>query len=153
MLVALFDERKWSQNIIRAIKFSVTHVSNSKGTLLRYSSYCVSVCIKWPAHIVSHIMTREVIARSFHKCHVPGLSHLSIIATKATSPFPVAARSKTQFCGHSPAEVVDSSPTAGMDVCFECYVLSGRDLCYGLITRQGESYLVWCVAVCDLETS
>jgi hypothetical protein len=32
-------------------------------------------------------------------------------------------------------------------------VLSGRGLCDELITRPEESYRLWCVAVCDLETS
>ena len=40
-----------------------------------------------------------------------------------------------------------------MDVCCECCVLSGRGLCDGLITRPEESYRLWCVVVCDLETS
>jgi hypothetical protein len=31
--------------------------------------------------------------------------------------------------------------------------LSGRGLCDGLITRPEESYRLWCVLVCDLETS
>jgi hypothetical protein len=31
--------------------------------------------------------------------------------------------------------------------------LSGRGLCDGLITRPEESYRLWCVTVCDLETS
>jgi hypothetical protein len=30
---------------------------------------------------------------------------------------PVAARSKAQFCGRSPAEIVGSNVTGGMDVC------------------------------------
>ena len=34
-----------------------------------------------------------------------------------------------------------------------CCVLSGRGLCDGLITRPEESYRLWCVVVCDLETS
>jgi len=34
----------------------------------------------------------------------------------------------------------------------ECCVLSGRGLCDRLITRP-ESYRLWCVVVCDLETS
>jgi len=38
-------------------------------------------------------------------------------------------------------------------VCCECCVLSGRGLCVGLITRPKESYRLWCVVVCDLETS
>ena len=44
-------------------------------------------------------------------------------------------------------------PGAWMFVCCECCVLSGRGLCDKLITRPEESYRLWCVAVCDLETS
>jgi hypothetical protein len=39
-----------------------------------------------------------------------------------------------------------------MSVC-ECCVLSSRGLCDGLTTRPEESYQLWCVAVCDTETS
>ena len=42
-------------------------------------------------------------------------------------------------------------PGAWMFVC--CVLLSGRDLCDELITRPEESYRLWCVVVCDLETS
>jgi len=31
--------------------------------------------------------------------------------------------------------------------------LSGRGLCDKLTTRPEESYRLWCVAVCDIETS
>ena len=40
-----------------------------------------------------------------------------------------------------------------MFVCCECCVLSGRGLCDELITRPEQSYRLWCVVVCDLETS
>ena len=40
-----------------------------------------------------------------------------------------------------------------MFVCCECRLLSGRGLCDELITRPEESYRLWCVVVCDLETS
>jgi len=40
-----------------------------------------------------------------------------------------------------------------MFVCCECCVLSGRDLCDELNTRPEESYRMWCVVVCDLETT
>jgi len=40
-----------------------------------------------------------------------------------------------------------------MFVCCECCVLSGRRLCDELITRPEESYRLWCVVVCDQETS
>jgi len=42
---------------------------------------------------------------------------------------------------------------SGMSVCCECCVLSGRGLCDEPITRPEESYRLWCVVVCDLETS
>jgi len=40
-----------------------------------------------------------------------------------------------------------------MCLCCECCVLSGIGLCDELITRPEESYRLWCVVVCDLETS
>jgi hypothetical protein len=40
-----------------------------------------------------------------------------------------------------------------MFVSCKCCVLLGRGLCDELITRPEESYRMWCVAVCDLETS
>jgi len=40
-----------------------------------------------------------------------------------------------------------------MGVCCECYMLSGRGLCDGLITRPEESYRMWRVVVCVQETS
>jgi len=42
---------------------------------------------------------------------------------------------------------------AWMFVCSECCVLSGRGLCDELITRPEESYGLWCVVLCDLETT
>jgi hypothetical protein len=36
-------------------------------------------------------------------------------------------------------------PEARIFVSCECYVLSGRGLCVGLITRPEESYCVWCL--------
>jgi len=40
-----------------------------------------------------------------------------------------------------------------MFVCCECCVLSRRGLCDGLITRPEESYRLWRVVLCDLESS
>jgi len=44
-------------------------------------------------------------------------------------------------------------PAAWMSLCLGCRVLSGRGLCDGLITRPEEYYRLWCVVVCELETS
>jgi len=40
-----------------------------------------------------------------------------------------------------------------MFVSCEFCVLPGSGLCDDLITRPDESYRMWCVVVCDLETS
>ena len=44
-------------------------------------------------------------------------------------------------------------PGAWIFVCCECCVLSDRGLCVELIARPEESYRLWCVVVCELETS
>ena len=44
-------------------------------------------------------------------------------------------------------------PGTCISVSRECCVLSGRGLCDELITRPEESYRLWCVVVCDLQTS
>ena len=67
---------------------------------------------------------------------------------KPLKPIPVAAGSKVEFGVRSPPEIVGSNPTGGMNVCFECCVLSGIGLCDELITRPEESQGLWCVVVC-----
>ena len=44
-------------------------------------------------------------------------------------------------------------PGTWMFVCRECCVLPSRGLCDELITRPDESFRLWCIIVCDLETS
>ena len=68
-------------------------------------------------------------------------------------PVEEAARSNVLVCGRLPAEIVGSNPAGGMDICCKCCMLSGGGLCDELITRPAESYRLWCVDVCDLETS
>ena len=58
---------------------------------------------------------------------------------------PVAARSKAARLLRLWVRI----PPGDMVVC----VLSVRGLCDGLITRPEESYRLWCVVVCDRETS
>ena len=54
----------------------------------------------------------------------------------------------------SSAEIVGQNPTGAWSLSVVSVVcLSGRCLCEELIARQEESYRLWCVAVCDLETS
>ena len=48
---------------------------------------------------------------------------------------------------------VQIPPRAWMSVCCEYFVLSARGLCDELNTHPEESYWLWCVIECDLETS
>ena len=66
-------------------------------------------------------------------------------------PIPVAARSKTSVCWDCGFE--SHRGHGCLPVCCECCVLSGRGLCVELITRPEEPYRLWCVVVCDLESS
>jgi len=57
-----------------------------------------------------------------------------------------------EFCrGHGCLSLV--SVGSWMSVSCECCVLSGRGLCDKLITHPEDLYWLWCVIVCDLETS
>jgi hypothetical protein len=62
-----------------------------------------------------------------------------------SKPIPVAARSKAWVWGRSFAGIASSNPAEGMNVSFECCMLSGRGICDGLITRPEESYRMWFV--------
>ena len=69
-------------------------------------------------------------------------------------PVPLTARSKALSAAALLLRLwVRVPPGAWMSVCCECCVISGRGLCDELITRPEESYLMWCVVMCDLETS
>ena len=65
-------------------------------------------------------------------------------------PVPVAARSAAARLLRSWVRI---PPGAWMFVCCEYCVLSGRGICDELFTHPEESYRLWCVVVCDLETS
>jgi hypothetical protein len=54
----------------------------------------------------------------------------------------VAVRSKVRVCDRSIAGIAGSNLTGGMDVSWECCVLSGRFICDGTMSRPEESYRV-----------
>ena len=54
--------------------------------------------------------------------------------------------------GRTPAAARLLRSWAWRFACCECRVLSGRGLCDELIARPEESYRLWCVVGCDLET-
>jgi hypothetical protein len=61
----------------------------------------------------------------------------------------VSALSKAWVCGLSLAGIAASNPAGCMGVSCECFLLSGRGLCDGPISRLEESYRVWCVIKCN----
>jgi len=63
--------------------------------------------------------------------HLPTAMHYK-------APVPVTVGSVASIYRPSTAEIVSSNPTGGVDIPFECCVLSGRGLCDGMITRLGE---------------
>ena len=72
-------------------------------------------------------------------------------------PYATTSRALGVMWPHKPHHYAKIGIPSGiyilMSVCCECCVLSGRGLCDELITRTEESYRLWCVVVCDLETS
>jgi hypothetical protein len=69
-----------------------------------------------------------------------------------SAPIAVAARSQACVCLRSLAGSVGSSSARDKDVFLVCFVLSGRGLCVGPITRPEECYrLCVCVCVCVCE--
>jgi len=61
------------------------------------------------------------------------------------------------MCTNAAARLLRSwvriAPGTWIFVCCECRVLSGSGLYDELITYPEEFYRLWCVVVCDLETS
>ena len=57
------------------------------------------------------------ILNSYDNTHDDNNNRLFCMFMCVMSPVPVAARSKALVCGRSPAEIVGSNPTEGMDVC------------------------------------
>jgi hypothetical protein len=72
----------------------------------------------------------------------------SIVSVGKPMPIPVTARSKALFCSRFLAEIVGSNRAGGIDVCYECSVLSGCGLCDVPIPCLGESAECVCVSVC-----
>ena len=103
-------------------------------------------CYFWlPNNIFIHTIT-DIITCCLHiKFHMPRCK-------QRQSQWPPGLRSKCA-AARLLGLWVRIPPWAWMFVCCECCVESGRGLCEELITRPEESYRLWCVVVCDLETS
>ena len=78
--------------------------------------------------------------------------YFSYVINASRSQWPRGLRRRSA-AAHLLRSWVRIPPGAWIFVCCECCVLSGRGLCDELITRPEESYRLWCVVVCELETS
>jgi len=67
-------------------------------------------------------------------------------------PILVAKRSNACTCGRWLCGIAVSNPGGGMHV-LKCFMLSRRGHYNELTARSGESYRLWRVVVCNLETS
>jgi hypothetical protein len=80
------------------------------------------------------------------------LLHFLCLKPKCRSKWPCCLRSRS-VATHLLRLWVRIPPWAWMSFRREYCVLSDRGLCDELITRPEEPYRLWCVVVCDLETS
>ena len=75
----------------------------------------------WISRLGWRIVGENVISYDDERrlCIVLGLRayRKMFLPNNSSPPAPVAARSKAKFCGHSPAEIVVSNSTVGIDVC------------------------------------
>ena len=84
------------------------------------------------------------------------LDHTQRRSTVRRTPldeWPTISAGERPAAAHLLKSWVRIPPGAWIFVCCECRVLSGTGLCDELITRPEESCRLWCVVVCDLETS
>ena len=75
------------------------------------------------------------------------------VALRPNAGQPTISAGERPQAAHLLRSWVRIPPRAWIFVCCERRVLSGRGLCDELISRPEESYRLWCVVVCDLETS
>ena len=107
-------------------------------------------------HQRSHSSTEHVCVHTFRKNELTPLYNSFVFKMTTLSvhcevrtgylyvcrlqPTPVATWCKALVCGCSLAGITSSNPSRRMDIFLLCFVLSGRGLCVGLITRPEESY-------------
>jgi len=127
-------------------KRNVYHFSTIKGIPWRYScDYGPSIyCLSKPSmtdicSVLWFVMMEQTCSKSTSQSvtQVVRSSKAQFMFRNCNVPIQVAALSNDWVCRHSLAGIAGSNPTGGMDV---CYVLQGRGLCVGLITRPEESY-------------
>ena len=121
-----------------------------KGTPLTYS-FCKDYCRNTNTHFFHKLTSRT---------EVPSLkfSFLQYIYYREqhvgkSNVFPRKHNSFRRLFNGSLGLRVRISPEAWISGLCECCVLSGRGVCDGPINRPEESYWLWCVIACDLETS
>ena len=112
-------------------------ISNARTTRIYPTKYILEISIQIPATYMAHC------------CHLY-LIILTVAYCRSQWPRGLRRRSRATRLLRSWVRI---PPGEWMSVCSECCMLSGRGLCDELITRPEEPYRLWCVVVCDLETT
>jgi hypothetical protein len=113
------------------------------------ASPVVSTCFSW-SKVCSHICKNHPVYRYTARTQLCYIIRITVLHSWSQWPRALRRRSAAARLLRSWVRIPQR---AWMFVCCECCVLSGRGLCDELIPRPEESYRLWCVVVCDLETS
>jgi len=108
-------------------------------------TFCVIYFYRFYEQVRGHFNSIPLI---FHI--VRGASEAFRFIVSWEKPIQVASWSWAWIYGRSLAGIAGSNSAGGVAV---CCVLPGTGLFDELITRPEEYYRLWCVVVCDLETS
>ena len=128
------------QNHIKKVSHTSSKCLPTFTTVCYVGSYCTHA-----THLRSIHVTSSSTVRSSTKISVSKLSC-------CRSQWPRGLRRRSTATRLLRSLVLIPSE-AWMFVCCECCVLSGRGLCDERITCPEESYRLWCVVVCDQETT
>ena len=150
----------WTQSYIMASNFYIRSPPLQSDIGARFRNQCSrgkSVSITYYERVSVAIVIQQGTRIRHITCILssvicPALQYTSTLSNKRRSQWPRGLRRRsTAAC--LLRSWVRIPLGAWMFVCCECCVLSGRGLFDGLITRSEESYWLWCVVVCDQETS
>ena len=114
---------------------------------------CVQLCVIQKPQNEAAYTRLGVCVKTFYLCLLRDQSNLKLHTYLISRSQQPRGLRRTSAAARLLRLWVRIPPGAWMFVCCERCVLSDRGLCDELITRPEESYRMWCVIVCDLETS
>ena len=116
-----------SMNILRSNVNSMNRVNFR--LMEKQSAQCISQSCKCQVRGISFAK----ITSDGHLVHLTGSDLHLLCRVNKLLPIQVTERSKARVCGRLLVGITGSNPASGMDVCFECCVLSLSGICDGAI--------------------